>query len=206
MTEEIIINNQCFIASQTDLKEYMDNMTEEIKVIPTNGTSADDVKYAKRVEEVYIDGIDVAGCNFRLEREGKQKCECCHATGFGVICDCENWHNCYYKQIKRLEQENKELKEVKEQLKKWNDENLKQQDDMQKWIDLAEEQRKNYRSALEEILESAKFAQCLPCGSGNLEDCLNCNDDITNNGQFCMEKRIHDIKTKCVEVLNHSEC
>lgn len=60
----------------------------------------------------------------------------------------------------------------------------------------------NYESALEEILESAKFAQCLPCGSGNLEDCLNCNDDTTNNGQFCMEKRIQDIKQKCVEVLN----
>jgi len=51
----------------------------------------------------------------------------------------------------RLGQENKELKEVKEQLKKWNDENLKRQDDMQLWIDLAEEQRRNYRSALEEI-------------------------------------------------------
>ena len=51
----------------------------------------------------------------------------------------------------RLEQENKELKIVKEQLKKWNDENLKRQDDMQLWIDLAEEQRRKYRSALEEI-------------------------------------------------------
>ena len=60
----------------------------------------------------------------------------------------------------------------------------------------------DYKTVLEEILESAKFAQCLPCGSGNLEDCLNCNDDTTNNGQFCMEKRIHEIKTKCVEVLN----
>ena len=28
MTEEIIINNKCFIASQTDLKEYMDNITD----------------------------------------------------------------------------------------------------------------------------------------------------------------------------------
>ena len=54
------------------------------------------------------------------------------------------------------------------------------------------EEKENYRSALEEILESAKFAQCLPCGSGNLEDCLNCDDDTTNNGQFCMEKRIHE--------------
>lgn len=57
-----------------------------------------------------INGIDVSECNFRLEREGKQKCECTHATGFGVICDCENWHNCYYKQLKRLQKENEGLK------------------------------------------------------------------------------------------------
>lgn len=40
------------------------------------------------MKEIIIDGVDVAGCNFRLEREEKQKCECCHATGFSVICDC----------------------------------------------------------------------------------------------------------------------
>lgn len=65
-------------------------------------------------KEIIIDGIDVSGCNFRLEREGKQKCECTHATGFGVICDCEKWHNCYYKQLKRLEQEIAELKAYKD--------------------------------------------------------------------------------------------
>lgn len=80
-------------------------------------------------EEIIIDGIDVSGCNFRLERDNKQKCECCHATGFGVICDCEAWHNCYYKQLKRLEQENKELKaykDVNEDFKKaWDELNRK---------------------------------------------------------------------------------
>lgn len=65
-------------------------------------------------KEIIIDGVNVAGCNFRLEREDKQKCECTHATGFGVICDCENWHNCYFKQLKRLEQERDELKQVKD--------------------------------------------------------------------------------------------
>lgn len=54
-------------------------------------------------KEKVINGIDVSECNFRLEREGKQKCECTHATGFGVICDCENWQNCYFKQLKRTE-------------------------------------------------------------------------------------------------------
>lgn len=91
-----------------------------------------------------------------------------------------------------LEQENKELKEkVKAR-----------ENELANMAEQANMRINTYRSALEEILESAKFSQCLPCGSGNLEDCLNCNDDTTNNGQFCMEKRIHDIKTKCVEVLN----
>lgn len=115
----------------------------------------------------------------------------------------------------RLEQKNKELKEAYDEISN-NSEilhenhslriaNAKLSEDLwQHGISMREwrEQSLKYRSALEEILESAKFAQCLPCGSGNLEDCLNCNDDTTNNGQFCMEKRIHEIKTKCVEVLN----
>ena len=96
----------------------------------------------------------------------------------------------HYSNLRILEQENKELKEMyRLSCLKCEYKNTKADVD-------------KYRSALEEILESAKFAQYLPCGSGNLEDCLNCNDDTTNNGQFCMEKRIHDIKTKCVEVLN----
>lgn len=61
-------------------------------------------------KQIIIDGVDVSGCNFRLEREEKQKCECCHATGFGVICDCENWHNCNYKQLQRAKAEIEELK------------------------------------------------------------------------------------------------
>ena len=51
-------------------------------------------------------GIDVSECSFCLEREGKQKC----ATGFGVICYCEDLYNCYFKQLKRLQKENEKLK------------------------------------------------------------------------------------------------
>jgi hypothetical protein len=101
-----------------------------------------------------------------------------------------------------LEQENKKLKEENRYYKAELKLSCNELDKSNNW-QIAERQEKNkYRSVLEEILESVKFAQCLPCGSGNLEDCLNCNDDTTNNGQFCMGKRIHEIKTKCVEVLN----
>lgn len=56
-------------------------------------------------EPVIIDGVDVSGCNFRLERDNQQKCECTHATGFRVICDCDKWQNCYFKQLARKTQE-----------------------------------------------------------------------------------------------------
>ena len=56
-------------------------------------------------KQIIIDGVDVSGCNFTIERDGKIKCECTHATGFGVICDCESWKTCDYKKYKRKEQE-----------------------------------------------------------------------------------------------------
>lgn len=61
-------------------------------------------------KQIIINGIDVSKCNFRLERDNQQKCECCHATGFGVICDCEQWHNCYFKQLARAKEEIEKLK------------------------------------------------------------------------------------------------
>lgn len=61
-------------------------------------------------EEIIIDGVDVSGCNFQLIRDNKILCECTHATGFRVICECAKWNNCPYKQLKRKEKECEELK------------------------------------------------------------------------------------------------
>lgn len=61
-------------------------------------------------KQIIINGIDVSKGNFRLERDNQQKCECCHATGFGVICDREQWHNCYFKQLARAKEEIEKLK------------------------------------------------------------------------------------------------
>lgn len=108
----------------------------------------------------------------------------------------------YLQKIDELEQENKELKEMLSKEPKAMQAFQIAYSSNKKENEVLWGMVKDYKTALEEILESAKFAQCLPCGSGNLEDCLNCNDDTTNNGQFCMKKRIHEVKTKCVEVLN----
>ena len=140
-------------------------------------------------EEMIIDGINVAGCEF-FDYECSAYRQEYWESEDNTKDMCSSHPNCYFKQLKRLEQENKELKAYKDI-----------NEDFKKAWDELNEKYKQLRSALEEIMEIAKFAQCLPCGSGNLEDCLNCDDETTNNGQFCMEKRIEEIKTKINEVL-----
>lgn len=64
---------------------------------------------------------------------------------------------------------------------------------MQKWIDLAEEQRKNYRSALEEIREIIK------------QDCRECefnNDSICCEIGDCEAGKLQIIQNKINGVLN----
>jgi len=53
-------------------------------------------------KEIYIDGVNVARCCKCYNVEQKILCG---ASGI-----CANNPNCYYKQLQRLEQENKELK------------------------------------------------------------------------------------------------
>ena len=148
-------------------------------------------------EAIYIDGVDVAGCKY-LNKVVNEEPYC--NIDEEHLYTCSSDENCYYKQLKRLEQENKELKEVKEQLKKWNDENLKRQGEMQLWIDLAEEQRKKYRSALEEIREIEELAYY---SKGISEEPLSQRDfmiDAINN----YEQRRIKILTKINEVINES--
>lgn len=61
-------------------------------------------------EIIIIDGVNVAGCCKCYNVEQKILCG---ASGI-----CANNPNCYYKQLKRLEQENKELKGWKERVVK----------------------------------------------------------------------------------------
>lgn len=52
-------------------------------------------------EEIIIDGVNVAGCCQLIE-------EPFYPCGLGG--ECKGWENCYYKQLKRLEQERDKLK------------------------------------------------------------------------------------------------
>ena len=81
-------------------------MTEEIKT-----EISIDCSYYKDVvkNEILIDGVDVAGCEHYTTMED---CDGVHDLYEQLDDYCSTKKNCYYKQLKRLEQENKELKEM----------------------------------------------------------------------------------------------
>lgn len=88
-------------------------------------------------EEIVIDGVNVAGCEY--------------FDGFCMKRDtsCEESGNCIYKQLKRLEQENKELKELDKKI-----------------CEDCEKEIKVYWNALEEI------KHILEIHKDELEECL----------------------------------
>ena len=224
MTEEKIIERGCIHCSLCDedeecyhkqlkrLEQENESLYEEknclhkiIDRLLENSGYSKDIASAEDFEDVYEDMQIKRNELIELEQENKEmKAQVDYLSKreteliseiTDIVADNKSFNEELIGKIAKLENENKELKEkVKSR-----------ENELANMAEQANMRINNYRSGLEEILESAKFAQCLPCGSGNLEDCLNCNDDTTNNGQFCMEKRIHDIKTKCVEVLNDEE-
>lgn len=62
-------------------------------------------------KEIIIDGVNVAGCGYFCETD--KECSICGmgTSGEDTFCRyCKDNPSCYYKQLKRLEQENAELK------------------------------------------------------------------------------------------------
>jgi len=162
-------------------------------------------------EEIIIDGVDVAGCGYFYETD--KECNICGmgTDGEDTFCrDCKDNSNCYYKQLKRLEQENRELRKANEisiekvtvtaeakRLQELEQENK----ELKTCIEMIEntegqahiegvrlaKENKNYRSALEEIRVIA-------------DDTLKvCDDDCGN------ARKIKLIIDKINEVLNEKE-
>ena len=73
-------------------------MTEEYKYF----TYIDTQTGKEDIKEIIIDGVNVAGCEY-FAKQNEHSC-------LEENENCKNISNCYYKQLKRLEQENKELK------------------------------------------------------------------------------------------------
>ena len=75
------------------------------------------------MEEIIIDGVDVSECKFFTQEQPHLNINCLDCLSKG---DCNN-SDCYYKQLKRLEQENEKLK--KENQKFWKEIRLRQEDE-----------------------------------------------------------------------------
>lgn len=69
-------------------------------------------------KKIYVDGVDVSECeHYRAEIETKMPYgeyetlkDKCHYSGIEVIQNCKGNKGCIYKQLKRLQQENEQLK------------------------------------------------------------------------------------------------
>ena len=129
-------------------------------------------------EEIIIDGVDVAGCEHHLSTGYCQLQMIFQGMvlklPFGKHLECNLCDkDCYYKQRKRLEQENKELKEENSLLSY----NLHiKEDEARHYLN----ETSKYRSALEEINILVKN-YCNACDEikvktyKNKNDCLYCN-------------------------------
>lgn len=138
-------------------------------------------------EEIIIDGVNVAGCEKLGETIDGITCGLGKRIRFAneIITKhnlCEDNPNCHYKQLKRLEQENKELKEQA------------QLDG--ECIDKLIEARDMYAKALEEIREICKCSKS-PMNCDECPQSDNCEELCVNDEN--LQDIIYD---KINEVLN----
>lgn len=147
--------------------------------------------------KVIVDDVDVSKCNFILERDGKIKCECCHATGFGIICNCESWKTCDYKNYKRKEQECEELKRQYKELGQCS-KRLKDYYDKEK--ETLSNRFLELKQTLIETKEIAEINSIDTCWTV-LELCEKCNENKECDIQ-CPFFKFKVILQKISEVLN----
>ena len=155
-------------------------------------------------KQIIIDGVDISEC-----KELVNECDCYLTEEHDYRSEtpytynnCSRFPNCYYKQLKRKEQECKELKEdlqLAKQLVDWilKTFNLESYDWLADQNEISTEiesiktkfkspQSDHYRKALEEIETTVKTECEETCGS-KLEDCTNF---------FCSSKHIIDVINK----------
>jgi predicted RNase H-like nuclease (RuvC/YqgF family) len=122
-------------------------------------------------EEIIIDGVNVAGCEFYF-KDKKYSCDLSFINQ-EELCKCDDVQDCYYKQLKRLEQENKDLKDNNNHLqaiiddgraenKRFREENKELKELNKKICEDWEKEIKVYWNTLEEIREIAS-PHCSQC-------------------------------------------
>jgi septal ring factor EnvC (AmiA/AmiB activator) len=137
-------------------------------------------------KQIIIDGADVTQCGFFSKVEGKQTNVCyimpCHeleTEKFIGYLECSTNHNCYYKQLKRKEQECEELKDkLRTKARGWanvNDQILKEVDQIKADNEELTSKCSQLKQTLAEIksileyYENAKIGEKQEDGSYKLE-------------------------------------
>lgn len=118
-------------------------------------------------KEIYIDGVKVEECSYYNKDNTPYCCEV-----WDNECEAQN---CYFKQCKRLEQENKELKEEIRFHNKENSSLLAERNAAQIGYDEIREVRERYRSALEEIRNDLKEVCKEECDYTKPKFCGDCD-------------------------------
>lgn len=116
---------------------------------------------------------------------------------------CDEIDSCYFKRCKRLEQENKELKEENIKLLFGKGALIKLCDNLTKIIDEKKEKESKLLQALEEIREKLKYWEtyfCDNCPFQNKDACDKNEKDIGEN--TCTSVQFIKIQNKINEVLN----
>ncbi len=73
------------------------------------------------MSETIINGIDVSECNIRFNHFGKNICELGNRKLGELHYLCSENPNCYFKQLKRLQEENEKLKKALQELEDLKD-------------------------------------------------------------------------------------
>ena len=147
-------------------------------------------------EEIIIDGVDVSKCRYFLkDTEGQDYNTdefvkgCCEAKGCHIGCEfigysiCRGDKDCYYKQLKRKEQECEELKEIisdfisdNRTMYCYDDRQPVTLEEIQECMEFTYNTGLKYKQALEKISEIAKsFNNDGLCFYDDIEDCVNCD-------------------------------
>lgn len=138
-----------------------------------------------------IDGIDVTKCKHCMY-QGFRAFPQCRLNLDSFATACEQHKDCYYKQLKRAEQENEKLKEEIKLAQELSDQSIEY------FGNSREEFKKKshrYKQALMDIREICK----LDCG-----DCKY-NQNCECNFEECEELKLEDIITKINEVIGAEE-
>lgn len=106
-------------------------------------------------KEIIIDGVNVGGCEILQKHSVLNEYYCHHVDETtGLFKCCKNKPNCYYKQLKRKEQELQQLKAEKDLYKTWY---RAKHSDVENELDRLKAENEKLKEALEAIKDEMEW-------------------------------------------------